>query len=95
MTEIRINDRWGYSKDKFQTILHEHYMTSGIHPITKAVGSPKPAVRETYHQSLRAAVLAAIERESGDCADLESLLRLTGQWWAIAGRFDGKCGEES
>ena len=90
MNEIRINDRWGYRKDQYQTILMEHYMTAGgKNPKTGETAAPRPAVRETYHQNLRAAVLAAIERESGDCGDLESLLRLTDQWQAVADQFKG------
>ena len=91
MTEIRINERWGYSKDKFQTILIEHYMTAGgRHPVTKAIAAAKPATRETYHPTIRAAILRAIESESEECVDLSDLLYLTDQWGLIAERIAGE-----
>ena len=90
MNEIRINERWGYSKDEYQTILHEHYMTAGgINPKTKKKSEPRETERRTFHPTLRKAVLAAIEKESQPCEDLESLLRLTDRWEEIARQFRG------
>ena len=90
MNETRINARWGYRKDDYQTILIEHYMSEGgRNPRTGEIVGPRPKTRETYHPTLRAAVLAAMERESGACEDLESLLRLTDQWQAVADQFGG------
>ncbi len=91
MTEIKINERWGFTKDQYQTILHEHFMgPGGRNPRTGEEVPPKMVERRTFHPTLKAAVLAAIEKDVDSALDLGGILHVTRQWHEIADRIAGE-----